>query len=121
LEIVIKIPTMIILQLNEDQLKNALEEVLRKVLAERQPGLEQTTTPIQLKELLTIEEAAIFLNLAKPTIYSLTSRRELPFFKTGKKLYFKRSELLSWIEKGKQKTIEETVDNLRLKRKRKGN
>ncbi|MEZ5031621.1 MAG: helix-turn-helix domain-containing protein [Saprospiraceae bacterium] len=111
---------MIILQLNENQLKNALEEVLRKVLAERQPGLEQTTVPIQAKELLTIEEASIFLNLAKPTIYSLTSRRELPFFKTGKKLYFKRSELLSWIEKGKQKTIEETVDNLRLNRKRIG-
>lgn len=90
------------------------------MLAERQPGLEQTTVPIQAKELLTIEEASIFLNLAKPTIYSLTSRRELPFFKTGKKLYFKRSELLSWIEKGKQKTIEETVDNLRLNRKRIG-
>lgn len=54
-------------------------------------------------QILNINQAAKFLNLAKPTVYALTSKKKVPFFKTGKKLYFKRSELLEWIEAGKQK------------------
>lgn len=111
--------SMIILQLDSDQLKETIENALRRVLAEKARFTEQSKTQNDQKELLSIDEVSELLNLAKPTIYGLTSRRELPFFKTGKKLYFKRSELLSWIEKGKHKTIEETVDDLRLETKRK--
>ena len=55
-------------------------------------------------EIMTIEEVASFLNLARQTIYGLTSRRAIPFYKKNKQLYFKRSELLAWIEEGKKKT-----------------
>lgn len=102
---------MIILQLDGDQLHETIENALRKVLAERAKSVENTLNRKEQKEILSIEEVCELLNLAKPTIYGLTSRRELPFFKTGKKLYFKRSELLLWIENGKQKTIQETTDD----------
>lgn len=59
------------------------------------------------EEILTIDQACMFLNLAKSTIYILTSKRILPFFKRGKKLYFKKSELLQWIEDGKKKTMKQ--------------
>ena len=54
---------------------------------------------------LNVKEACSFLNLAKPTIYSLTSKRQIPFMKKGKKLYFKKSELEQWLIDGKKKTI----------------
>ena len=59
------------------------------------------------KEILTIEEAASFLNLTKQTIYQRTSNRTIPFYKKNKRLYFKRSELITWLEEGKMKTQEE--------------
>lgn len=70
------------------------------------------------KDLLTVEDAAKFLSLTTPTIYSKVSKGELPFMKRSKRLYFSREELTSYIKGGKQKTnaeIEEEA-NLYLKK-----
>ncbi|HOZ51409.1 MAG TPA: helix-turn-helix domain-containing protein [Chitinophagaceae bacterium] len=53
---------------------------------------------------MNTKEACNFLNLAKPTIYSLTSKRKIPFIKKGKKLYFKKADLEVWLNEGKKKT-----------------
>ena len=42
--------------------------------------------------------------LAKSTIYDLVCKKQIPYMKRGKKLYFSRQELLSWIQEGKQQT-----------------
>ncbi len=53
---------------------------------------------IQQKEILTIEEAAEFLNLSKSCLYKMTSNKEIPHYKPrGKKIYLKREELEQWI------------------------
>jgi len=58
-------------------------------------------------EILNIDQAAEFLKISKSTLYTLTSQKRIPHFKKGKKLYFKLSELLLWIESGKKMTQEE--------------
>ena len=60
-------------------------------------------------EILDISGAAKFLNLAVPTIYGLTSSGKIPHFKQGKKLYFRKSELIAWIESGRVKTEAEIM------------
>lgn len=65
------------------------------------------TIPNDLPEFLTISEAADLLKLAKQTLYQLTSRRAIPFYKKNKRIYFKRTELLAWLEEGKQQTQQE--------------
>ena len=45
--------------------------------------------------------------LAKPSLCSLISSREIPSYKKGKRLYFKRKELEEWIVSGKRKTVQE--------------
>lgn len=59
-------------------------------------------------ELMTVEEASGFLNLAVTTIYEKTSKKLIPFFKRDKKLYFKKSELENWILEGKVNCPNET-------------
>lgn len=54
-----------------------------------------------------IELAIQMTGLAKPTIYSLVSERKIPHSKRGKRLYFSRHELLTWITAGKRKTRSE--------------
>ncbi len=62
-------------------------------------------TPQPLSErLLTVQEAALFLNLSVPTIYSKVSKGELPFMKRSKRLYFSNIELLDYLKKGRVKT-----------------
>ena len=53
---------------------------------------------------LDISEAADFLKMAKQTLYGLTSTRQIPFIKKGKKVYFNKSEIVAWLNEGKMKT-----------------
>jgi excisionase family DNA binding protein len=59
---------------------------------------------IQKEKLLSIEEAAEFLNLKVPTIYSKVSRGELPVMKRSKRLYFSRKELMNYLKEGARKS-----------------
>lgn len=73
-------------------------------------------------EILDINGAVEITGNSKNTIYQLTSKKLIPHFKRGRKLYFKRSELLKWIEAGKQKTVDEMLsdtDDYLLNRKMK--
>ncbi|RYU94342.1 helix-turn-helix domain-containing protein [Emticicia agri] len=64
--------------------------------AVQQISIPQKVDP--LPEFLTIEQASEFLNLAKPTLYSLVSRREIPFLKRSKKLYFLKEDIINWLK-----------------------
>ena len=48
--------------------------------------------------------ACQFTGLAKSTVYDLVCKKQIPYMKRGKKLYFSSQELLSWIQEGRQKT-----------------
>lgn len=56
------------------------------------------------EQLLTVQEAAQFLNLTVPTIYSKVSKRELPVMKRGKRLYFSSTELMEYLKEGRKKS-----------------
>jgi excisionase family DNA binding protein len=60
-----------------------------------------------IEELLSIDEAAEFLMLAKPTLYSKVSKNAIPFMKRGKRLYFSRTELMEYLKKGRKKSTDE--------------
>lgn len=66
---------------------------------------QQPITPTE--QLLTVQEAADFLNLSVPTIYSKVSRGELPVMKRGKKLHFSNTELMQYLKNGRKKTYSE--------------
>jgi excisionase family DNA binding protein len=56
------------------------------------------------EKLLTVQEAAEFLNLTVPTIYSKVSKGELPVMKRSKRLYFSSTQLMEYIKKGSRKS-----------------
>ena len=61
-------------------------------------------TTEQPEQLLTIQEAAQFLNLTVPTIYSKVSKGELPVMKRSKRLYFSNTELMQYLKEGRKKS-----------------
>lgn len=48
-------------------------------------------------EILTVDEVAAYLKLAKKTVYKLVAEKQLPAFRVGKFWRFKKSELEQWI------------------------
>lgn len=76
---------------------------IQKMLAQH---VEPDTPPTQDK-LLSVQEAAAFLRLTVPTIYSKVSRGELPVMKQGNRLYFSQSELMVYLKTGKKKSCDE--------------
>ncbi len=66
---------------------------------------------------LTIQQAADYVCKAIPTVYAMVSRREIPHYKRGKKLYFNATELSEWLEDGRRPTtkalLEESKTSMR--------
>ena len=60
------------------------------------------------KNFLTVEEMMKYTGFGQKQIYKLTSTRTIPHYKpSGRKLFFKKDEIDSWIENGRVKTINE--------------
>lgn len=83
-------------------------------LSERLKSIEELLTSKTISQpqqptdtLLTVKQAAKYLSLSVPTIYTKVSKNELPFMKRGKRVYFTESELLDYLKKGRIKTNEE--------------
>lgn len=53
------------------------------------------------------------VNLSKHTLYGMVSRREVPYYKRGKGLYFKPSELKEWVSSQKVQSREELENELK--------
>ena len=97
-----------IILITTNELEGLIHSTVRKAIREQ-------TNKTEAEEVifLNIKQASQLLNLARQTIYGLTSKNEIPFLKRGKKLYFKKSELEQWINEGKQKSITEFRNELR--------
>ena len=63
---------------------------------------------IILKEILSFNEAATYLDLSHSHLYKLTSSGSIPFYKpNGKKLYFNRVELNEWLQRNRSASSDE--------------
>ena len=82
-------------------LNNQVEELKELILRKESVSIPQKKTPID------IEKACEIIGKAKPTVYTLVRTRQIPCYKSGKKLYFFEDELLEWIRNGRRKTMVE--------------
>lgn len=95
-------------------LRSLLQEEMRSLLKELLP-----THSGQTEEVLDIDKACDFLGIAKSTIYRLTSNHAIPFHRPGgKKIYFRRSELVEWLASNRHNVTPQTpTDAINLLRK----
>lgn len=99
-----------------DQLPKAVTMLTNEISELKRLLLEKSNNQPtkQLEQFLTIQEAAQFLNLSVPTIYSKVSKRDIPVMKRGKRLYFSNTDLMEYIKKGRKKSyaeIEQEADS----------
>ena len=82
------------------ELSELIASSVRQALGESRPQISNNKP-------LTIDEAAAYLQLPKQTLYHLTSVREIPHKKLGKRLVFLAAELDLWVESKRKKTRSE--------------
>jgi len=94
-------------------LKEFLREILEPIIdecLERAMNKYINTKALEPKDdsgVFDMKETAAYLKISKATLYGMTSKRTLPYYKHGHRIYFRKNELDEWINKGKVKTQEE--------------
>lgn len=92
-------------------LAEQITENIKKVIAQSESSTDDAY--------MTIDETAKLINLAKSSVYGLVHQKKIPFHKVGKKLYFSKTSILSWIANGKHNTksdIETKADEYLMKK-----
>ena len=64
------------------------------------------------KEFLTLIEAADFLDLSKSSVYSKVSQGMITHIKKGKRLYFSKEDLISYLNQGKVPSIQQLTSSI---------
>ncbi len=94
-------------------LKAFLKEILEPIIdesLERAMNKYINTITFETKDdsgVFDMDETAKYLKISKPTLYGMTSKRALPYYKHGHRIYFRKDDLDEWINKGRVKTREE--------------
>lgn len=78
-----------------DRIENALNQILNSD--------KNDNVPIK-DHLMNVQEVADYLSLSIATIYGKCHFNEIPRIKKGKRLYFLKSDIDSWLAESKQKT-----------------
>lgn len=81
-----------------------ITDISERVTANILKAVQNHPNTEQPEQLLTIQEAAQFLNLTVATIYSKVSKGELPVMKRSKRLYFSSTELMEYLKEGRKKS-----------------
>jgi excisionase family DNA binding protein len=87
------------------KIEELIERIARKVVEIQSSIIHGTQESPE--EILNLDKACSFLNLSRAAIYTMTCRKSIPYIKRGKRLYFKRSDLIEWLNGGRKKTMQE--------------
>lgn len=100
--------------------KEAVETALTQNM-ELSAQFSESKQKIVEPEILDADQAAEFLHLAKQTLYTLTCKKKVPFYKNGKKVLFKKHELQEWMDSGRQMIIDpryQPVPSIKIRNRR---
>lgn len=87
--------------MNPIRLKALIKEAVREVIDERS-SIGKVSDEEQM---LSTAEAAKFLNIAASTLYDKRVAKGVPYYKTGRKHVYKKSDLIAWREARKVKPV----------------
>lgn len=62
---------------------------------------------LSAKEVLNADEAALLLGISSGRVRHLTSAKEIPFYRQGRKVWYKKSELEKWQLRNRVETKDE--------------
>ena len=97
----------IILTIDKEELESIISRAVETALLSA--GFRQEESKPADDEILIMRSPDVcrYLNMKMSTLYQLTHKKEIPFYKKRKMLNFKKEEIDQWLADGKQHTIRE--------------
>ena len=111
---------LLLSQISLDELESRLDSRIQSSVEKCFGQLRKGSPQEEEDKIFTFDEGCNFLGIKKPTGYAKVSKRELPFLKKGKFIYFSKKQLTEYLFSGQCKTVEqlETEANNFISRKR---
>jgi excisionase family DNA binding protein len=100
------------MELKFEDIPQAIGELLKKIDSIEVLLSELKPQPRKNEGLLTIQQVSELIHLQVPTIYAYVHKKEIPFSKKGKRLYFSKPEILEWINQGKNKSFSQVKEDV---------
>ena len=97
----------IIITIQKDELEDIICRAVETALVQAGFIREQNVSEDAEQLIMKSTELCKYLKMKLSTLYQLTHKKEIPFNKKGKTLYFKKDEIDKWVAEGKQETIKE--------------
>ena len=82
-------------------LVDLLKPMIQQAVADAVAELTENVKPRPPRP-LTVGETSEYLSIPQSSLYQLTSKKQIPFFKKGKKLFFYQDELDAWVKEGRK-------------------
>lgn len=92
----------VVLKISRDDLWAFLREV-EKEHAEEVKYLEDRIKALEGKEMYTINDAAAFFGVKRPTVYAMIERGDLAYVTVGKRRYIRREDIAECVQKKSRK------------------
>ena len=97
------LPTWVKLEVS----KADLEAFAQSLMAQHKSKV--PTPSVSAKKILTVDELAQYMNIARQTIYGWINQKKIPYHKhpTGRKVYFVQTEIDEWLTSNRRATTAE--------------
>jgi excisionase family DNA binding protein len=89
-----------------DEIYNQLSDIKSLLLDIKDKPIDGPPRP-DPEEFLTVQEAALFLKISVPTIYTIIHEKRIPFMKRSKRCYFSKTDLINYLKQGRKKSFAE--------------
>ena len=95
----------IIISIDKEDLENIIAKAVETALLSARLNCNDNEPADKEILIMRSPEVCKYLNMKMSTLYQLTHKKEIPFNKKRKTLYFKKDEIDNWIAEGKQETV----------------
>src|SRR5699024_120650 len=92
----------VIVTMEKDELVRAISKAVTVALKERK---EIQSKDVEFEEIMQTDQLCRYLKIKKAAIYQLTTYKRIPYFKKGKRLFFKKNEIDEWLRNGRKASV----------------
>ncbi|MDP4290963.1 MAG: helix-turn-helix domain-containing protein [Bacteroidota bacterium] len=104
--------SIVLLSIPQNELELLIERSVRNVIQERPLKVGNQKDDFSNKEYLSLSQASSFLNMSNASLYKLNSENRIKYAKRGKRVYYRREDLIAYVESGIILTREEQLKAL---------
>lgn len=109
----------VILTVRKEELEEIISRAVAHALVEKDE-LEKREQDTPDSGIMQTEQLCDYLKIRRSAVYQLTTYKRIPYFKRGKRVFFKKEEIDEWLRNGRKASVTHIEEEDRLTEAGKG-